>query len=121
MSIFDQNLPKSYNSVVNTKYMSTVRITLTPELEKAVQILEKDYVGLNRVEIFKLGISKLFKEKEDIKSFRQKVAEWSATLPVYTPKGKELKSLKKALKEVEEGKVIGPFNIEEALDYLDKI
>jgi hypothetical protein len=76
---------------------STIRITINEDVERVLERLKGDYPTLDYPELFKLGLSELYRTRE-----RAARAAWMESLPTLELNKKEREELSQALKEADD-------------------
>lgn len=76
---------------------STIRITLNSDVERVLEQLKGFYPTLDYPELFKLGLSELYRKEE-----LERRERWSETLPLLELSEAEQASLLEALAEADE-------------------
>lgn len=79
--------------------MATIRISINEDIERILESLKGEYPALDYPELFKLGLSELYRKRE----FETRQA-WMARLPSLELSDEEQDSLDEAFAELETGK-----------------
>lgn len=95
--------------------MSSIRVTITNELEPVISFLDKHFEGLSRAEIVKLALSKLKKDSEN------SVIKIPDNLPVEYGTPKLERAVREARKDYEEGRYTTLSTPQEIREYFEEI